>query len=200
MFIPVTGVIRVWCNYVLGSRNMGSAFHIDWQASNPTLADVQGAVDLIDTWQEDWLSPLLSQDINLTYIEGTSLSSESAPQYRKDISPIRPGEVASSVLAGGTAAVITWKTALRGRSYRGRTYVCGIPESALASGLFDSTFVNGLTVAANQLYTACNGNDTPLCVVSRYHLGEPREVGVRTFVNTWAVNNRPDSQRRRNAI
>jgi hypothetical protein len=103
------------------------------------------------------------------------------------------GESSSPALPNDMAVVISWRTGMRGRSFRGRTYIGGFTSLSLGSGSGKATQVEAnhagnLVDAATVLLDAEGA--PPMCVHSRTGAGDTPITGG--YVNlTW------DTQRRR---
>ena len=80
----------------------------------------------------DGLTPLLSTQWSLTEVVVQDLQSASAPSYEASITPVT-GTISSDPLPPNMAVCCTHRTGLRGRSFRGRTYLAGWTEQALDS-------------------------------------------------------------------
>lgn len=153
--------------------------------------------------------PHLSQRISRTGAEAISQVSASSPKGVYVESAANSGGVseATGIPASGTCC-IKKATASRGRSYRGRMYMPGIPQSALVSGdanTLNSTFISNLlgdTIAFLASIAISHPELTPV-VVSKFSGIDsdgkpiPRAAGVKTPVTVYTINNQMDSQRRR---
>jgi hypothetical protein len=98
------------------------------------------------------------------------------------------------------ALVTTWRTALRGRSFRGRTYMPNLADDDIendgetvptARVTQQQTWLSGLNAA---IATTTGVNQV---IVSRRAGGVPRVTGVATPIVSWDTNNHIDTQRRR---
>jgi hypothetical protein len=95
------------------------------------------------------------------------------------------------------ALVASFATAKTGRSFRGRSYIAGIPVLNIAENevttVFAAFFVNAFAVLISDLDI-----DNDVLVVASFQSGsEPRVLGVATPVDSVSVNQRIDTQRRR---
>lgn len=87
--------------------------------------------------------------------------------------------------------VITWRTANRGRSYRGRTYLGPLRSNAMdTDGRIDTDVANQIALRAPDLIGDPLTRDWELCVLSR-------ELGAATPVNRGDVDLEFDTQRSR---
>lgn len=100
------------------------------------------------------------------------------------------------------AGVITWLTGLAGRSFRGRSYVCGMP----LDGTEQLRFVNfdtreKLSALAGDFLswfgTGGGSSQGEFVIISRFENGAERSVPIATPVIDFRVNQGFGSQRRR---
>lgn len=123
-----------------------------------------------------------------TQIRYTPLDGSSATTV---IGHIIPGVAASEPLPASVAAVVTLRTALRGRSFRGRVYQAPFTEAAnTATGTILASSVTGVLQQWVAHLSALVGTGLSL-VVASYHLA------LATDVASVSVDTRWDTQRRR---
>jgi hypothetical protein len=105
-----------------------------------------------------------------------------------------PQTLASSALSrlpGQNAIVVSWKTGLGGRSFRGRTYLGPISQAVITSaGVVSAGSRTTIQNAATALIAALDTVGMPLAVYSR-------KLGEATPVTSAAVGTTVDTQRRR---
>lgn len=150
-------------------------------------------------WWTDDMSPHLSDQISLTRIKVTDLTSEVAPALDFTISPPIAGAITGvNAVANHTVAVFTFRTSFRGRSYRGRMFLGGlsVPQTE-----------DNYVVAANQAVleplvqgiktVPVGAETTELEIVSFMHNKEWRTTAVCTPVETIGLNGKLGTLRRR---
>lgn len=93
---------------------------------------------------------------------------------------------------------VSFRTASRGRSARGRNYICGLAKNDITGNTLDSSVVSGWVAGYNQLLGVATATGSTWVIASRYHAKAPRLTGV-TFpvITATAVDATVDSQRRR---
>ena len=139
-----------------------------------------------------------SQDFAWTRIEGTDLSSQVAPTYSHVIAGGLAGQVASPALPNNVAFCISFRTAGRGRSSRGRNYIAGLAESQVTANTLATNFITALIDSYLTFSTACEADGFTWVVLSRFHEGQPRAAGlVQPVAAVVATDSNTDSQRRR---
>ena len=153
--------------------------------------------ELYTNWQSE-LKPLLSDDIALAGMRATAQDSSTAPSFATSFSPALTGDVVSDTGPNNSCWTIQFATAQRGRSFRGRNYIGGIPLSVVAG--------NYITVAAAGAFVGAYTNLVDFgvldlgihVVVSHFTNGGPRVSGVTTPVISYRYADLAmDSQRRR---
>jgi hypothetical protein len=186
MFFLLDGQEVVWVLNVLGPA-VWTAGH---RVANNTL---------FHGWWTNQLKGLFSAGIALTRIVTTNLDTQNAPQSTEVVSPPEAGLVSSgSTLPGGSALVMTHRTALRGRNYRGRTYASGLTTTSTATA--NSVTLTALTNLANAFFALIGllsaVNDTWV-VLSKFFAKNPRSAAVATPITAVSADQYLDSQRRR---
>lgn len=154
-------------------------------------------VDLVEWWGSE-MAVIISDRLTLVGLKGTDISSSNG--FTTEYQPVTPvpGLVNADPLPNNNALVISFRTAFRGRSYRGRNYIAGIPESSTTLSSASGAFVTGLLTAYNALTAVAAANDCEHVVVSLYENGAERATGIATPVTAYVIVDAViDSQRRR---
>lgn len=108
------------------------------------------------------------------------------------------GGVGSGSLPGGSAFAVKWLTGHTGRSYRGRMFIAGLPESMVSGNEVTSDWALAVRSSANSLLTAVLGADWVPVIVSRRNDGAERTTPLTTPITIADYTDRAiDSQRRR---
>lgn len=140
---------------------------------------------------------LLDSEVTLDKVVLTDHRTEGAPQVEVDLSG-KAGTVAGDIAPRKLAIVATLRTALRGRSYRGRVYVSGLAEGNLENGVWSASSLaevdEWLTLIGNN--AASEGFDWG--VLSRVHNGVERASGLITTITSVEMRSAiPGTQNRR---
>ena len=146
-----------------------------------TITNLHDLVLAVEDWVGTTLAPILSDDWTCERVVAVDLSNDVGARF--DLASGAVGGVAGEANPNNVAACISFRTGLRGRSFRGRNYVPGIPGSVVTLNTMDPTFINDLELA----YTALVGPGTFLAgwefvVVSRVTGGVVRDTGIATPV------------------
>jgi hypothetical protein len=198
-FIPVPNVASFEMIYNVNGIIAENIIHIR-RADPYTLADLQDMREVINDWDSDSWKNLRATSVYLTRIRGKALDTEASPVEDYPLPTARPGTSDSRVVSQNVTFCVKLSTGLTGRSQRGRLYVIGMMESALAANTNQVTSVYaGLVVTyLNDLLDRIADADGTLGVVSYRHDGEWRAEGQFTPAVNWvAVDLNVDSQRRR---
>lgn len=137
--------------------------------------------------------------VQLIKILGTDMSDQFGPrvEYVTDL-PQVGGLGSGDSVPNHVAVAIKWLTAKRGRSYRGRTYHCGLRSIHFTNNTLNGTYITSLRTAYTALITAVEGAGADrLVVASRYANKMARDPGVATDIIACTVDPIIDSQRRR---
>lgn len=139
---------------------------------------------------EDSLPGILSVGWTLNNAVATDIGQEGGAQaVYVPGSPV-PGELTGQTLPNQVALVVTLRTARVGRSYRGRTFLCGFPEES-SEGSFVAVGSRAALNAArdaweNALLAIRTGT---WCVLSRRLNKAPRPFGIGTPITAAQLRN-----------
>lgn len=196
-FIPVPNVLQVELIYLWAGQVVETVLHYqpDGAISVPEMSGL--AANMV-TWYDVQMQPLHHTSIQLTQVKVTDLSTDSAPVINYTTGLPLVGTVGADGLPNNVALVITKRTAMRGRSYRGRIYHPGLAESQCAGNQVAGATVTSLLAAYNLLLTQTVSAETyHMVVVSRQHNNAVLDEGVATLVASLDTDGFVDSQRRR---
>lgn len=197
-FIPVPNVIQANVRYTYYGQRLENTLY--FQTDNTvTAADVSDvAVVLLQGWAATVMTNRTA-DLFLREVYAFDLTTASGPNATATFGtgPLA-GSVSQAGLPGNIALAVSFRTAQRGRSFRGRIYLPGWPEPSVLGNTINNadltTAVNGVASAIGQVVTTGRTH----VVVSRYANNVPRAVGVATPVTIiLATDATVDSQRRR---
>lgn len=210
-FIPVPGVWEVLVKQHVGSHLVDNVYYIqNAVALTQVMADfVYDAV--LDAYADSGLDSGNTTQWGVDEIVVTDLTTATAPQFVGAGAPIAGGSAAQP-LPVQASSLIQWHTALRGRSFRGRTFLGGATEID-SDGQQVPAHVLVVTNFALELATNVSAisASTKLAVVSRFSGTElrafpggvvrrvptPRASGVSTPITSWTVPTPWATQRRR---
>lgn len=157
------------------------------------------AENLKDIWDAQ-IKAVVSSTLLLSSIRVTDLSSETGAVINYSLGLPIAGTDVSPSLPNNCAIVITKRTLLRGRSYRGRLYHCGLTEANVVGNTVNSGVVSGLVTRYSNFISVpltVAADEALLTVLSLVNGGVDRANGVATLVNNLTSDGVLDSQRRR---
>jgi len=171
----------------------------------PTEAALTNLLTGIGSWWRANIKPITSSRVRVSEYVATSMDTISGPQVTVAGDSLDNGASTANTMPLGTALTVSFRTALRGRSFRGRNYILGMTEDQV-DGNSVVAGVTGLWTAAYEALLAA----TPISgwswiIASRFsgvnpttHKPIPRAAGVTTPVTAVViVDEFIDSQRRR---
>jgi len=196
-FIPAPNVGQFNLLFSLDGQTVENVFHSRF-ASAPDVTTL-GLVGLAyKDWWVDNMAPILSPDISLVQVVAVDLTTDSGATATVITDLPHAGSNGESAVPNNVALCVSLRTANRGRSFRGRSYVAGLGESSVTVSRVNTILVGQIVSAYNELITTLQGIDAPLVVVSKFHDRAARTEAVSTAVETaLCIDNVVDSQRRR---
>lgn len=149
------------------------------------MAAVAAAVET--AWVAQFI-PILASDYNGNDVTVTDVTASTGPQAVLGFSNV--GGVGSEPLPLGCAGVIKWTTGLRGRKYRGRSFIAPIPNSYTVNGNHDRLTVSGKAALAGAgtnfiaalTSVASGGSHFSLALLSTRAADEPTEGEAHVIV------------------
>jgi len=196
-FVPVPNTLAVDVIYELSGQRVENTLYFEspggWSA-----AEISVWLANLRTLIETDLLPLLHTSLQLVQLVGTLLDAVDSISIIALVSPPVGGSVSGTQLPNNVTYTVQFKTALLGRSFRGRNYVPGIPQTGISANNIDATLRTGLLDFYTTMQALAVSEGFEWVVVSRVSGGVDRTTGVTTPVTTPATaDSFLDSQRRR---
>jgi len=160
---------------------------------------------LLKAWWIEFYATITTDEVFLTEIVATDQTTETSITANID-GENSPGEQAGGTLPGNCSLTASFRTNNRGRAFRGRNYIVGIPIEQMSSvDTVQSAYVDLIVTAYDALKTQLSDSDYSWVVASRFSgvdpdTGKPipRVAGVTTAITSvQVVDPIIDSQRRR---
>lgn len=175
-FQPAPSIALVTCEGLVDAQQTINdlAFFSSGAITQTTL---QNLVNNVATWFTDNLAPLLSDDWQALRVRGADLTT--ATGVIAEAAAVAAGGVGGEANPNNVAACVSFRTAQRGRSGRGRNFVPGIPGAAVTLNTIDSALISNLIAAYTVLIGV--GTFTPgwqWVVLSRQTGGVLRANGI----------------------
>jgi hypothetical protein len=191
--------------YLLDNQQIENTLYFE-SGSTVTQASIVTLLNALHAWWAANLQPLLPLAVSLAEMQGTDLTSATGPQATLTPAVAELGAVNSPQLPNNVSLAVSFRTALRGRSFRGRNFYPALWEQGVDENTVQPTIVAAIHGAYTALITdagvAAAGYDW--VVVSRFSgvtsagVPIPRSAGISTPVTTVViVDPTIDSMRRR---
>jgi hypothetical protein len=196
-FIPTIAGTKSTLNFTYNGSNVQMVLNFKWGA--PATSTDRGNLNTaLHTFWTNQLKPNIGDNLGLILIDTVNLDSASAPGTQLSLGSPEYGTIAGEDEPANAALVVTHRTGLRGRSYRGRTYVGGLHHYATNSVTSqDASNVTGIVSAFSWLLTAANTANAVWSVLSKFSNLAARAQGVMTPITGLSADTFYDSQRRR---
>lgn len=197
-FIPVADVVLLELRQSLFGQRIENTLYFRMLGGFGVAEMTDLCNDMLIWWTTN-LSVQLSSDITIREMVCTDQSSGIGTSITQPAPTPNPaGAVGSPSLPGNSALCVSIRTLNRGRSFRGRNYVAGLPESKVVGNTVDTAAWGAIQAAYIDIPNAIVSSPWEWVVVSRFTAGAPRVAGVATNVLTAVVVDPfVDSQRRR---
>lgn len=203
-FVPVPSTVMVEMRMRLDAQEIENTLYFE-KATAWTVAQYTALANAMIVWWNTAYGLVLSSDLSLVEVYITDLTTATSPVHAQAAPIPNPtGTVPTATLPNNVSLTVSFRTANRGRSYRGRNYVPGLPENAVTLNTVQPSTVAGIQNAYTGLFAVADGQSIEWVVVSRYSGIDgdgkpiPRTIGLATPVTAAIVVDAiVDSQRRR---
>jgi len=196
-YIPVPGVMQANVRFTLAGQQIENC--LCFRYGDGVFLDAVPAIDsVLETYWWATLRETLSNQI--AHVETYYVDLASVSGFTSTSAAYTPNTGASAIFSApnNVAICVSHRTANRGRSFRGRTYISGIPSDQQSLSRLSPGAMDTVLDAFTQLITQSNVAGYPFVVVSKRSGGLPRAIGLSTPVTqSVIVDNVLDSQRRR---
>lgn len=195
-FIPIPNSVQLCFDFVTAGQNWQFCIVVKKNSGAPTTGDLSTLTNEGIDWYTDLFKTRLSNAVQMRQTRATDMTAQGAPQFIQ--ANIENGTVAQPPLPLGTPIVVSSRTENRGRSYRGRSYVSGLPETvqADATDITSGAAANILSDFGDLLDRLATLGFTWV-VASKQHNGSVVSPAATTPVTAFVVDTHLDSQRRR---
>jgi hypothetical protein len=196
-FVPGENVALVELRMLLDNQQVENTLYIQNDSAWDTSSLTGLVSNMRDWWSADY-SNLCSNQCSLSEVVATDLTTDTSGQAAIAGGGLNGIQTAARV-ANNVTATVSFRTGGRGRSLRGRNYICGLTTFAFddANHLTED-FVADMIAEYTNIMTAILPAGQTWGVFSRFSGGVPRVAGLFTPITTVVVvDNIADSQRRR---
>jgi len=198
-FIPFTDGVHVTINATWDGQLAINDLFFLFEPGAPSLTDVTTIAEDIDAWWGAGFLPLVCDTYHYNFTRARGLTSIS--DFEAEISTSAGvGAVTSESVPNNVCPCVSFRTGVAGRSYRGRNYVAGTPNTKVVGNIIDNGFQADIVTLYDQILQGGSADPTPWqwVVASFVHLNAPRTAALATpIVEVLWTDNIVDSQRRR---
>lgn len=197
-FVSTNDCVELDLRLVFAGQHIEMTFHLSVPATI-TSALLETLANILLSWWDSTLYSSLSNQLGISGVQATSLESATAPSIFVPYAGAHPvGTVTGDPVPTGSAMVVTKRTDLRGRSYRGRNYFPGLGANTLSTAaLWDNDAMTSVLAWYGALHDDFLDAAAVPVVLSMFTAGSPRAHGVMTPISVYSIDNSVDSQRRR---
>jgi hypothetical protein len=173
-------------------------------ASEPNTGNMGVLAATMEGWWVSDYAPQISQAVQLRETVVTSMDSATGPQVTRVPTSTTLGSRTDEIMPNSVSLVVSFRTDLRGRSFRGRNYVVGLTAEEVTGNQVNSDIVAAFQDAYSNILTVVTDTDYEWVVASRFSGVDsegkpiPRSEGIGTpITSVTVVDNIIDNQRRR---
>jgi hypothetical protein len=197
-FIPVPLGLEIAFKQQLGGKDITNVMHF----AQESLRDAAALTDLAEAAAQAMADSFVEHMAPSWAVVGArvrQLNDDAGIQVEYTFPAPVVGTNNYAPLSNNAALVITKRTSLIGRSYRGRVYCAGVQPDDANRNLANTAWAAAMLQDWNEVIAAL---ETPFnlvhSVLSRYNAGAPRSVGQLNPITSFGYRNRRvDTQRRR---
>lgn len=197
-FVPAANTVMAELRYLMNGEQAENTLYFDRTPGTVSAGILPTVGGLLANWWSTAYAPLVSTQVELNEIYLTDLTTATSPTYTFAPTVAIVGGDASPPLPKNVSLAVSFRTAGRGRSARGRNYVYGLTEADVTGDTVSSTTEGSFQTAYNALITALSSEGFTWVVVSRYSNGVARTTALKQPVTSVVVvDPTVDSMRRR---
>lgn len=186
-FIPTPKVARVAVSMVADLHNIVNTLWFE-KATNYTATDLADLAAEIETFWSVNIMPEMCTGTALYEIYALDASSPTGPAVTLPVIPSVAGGEPSAPASLASAMTVTFQSAARGRSGRGRVFLSGFGEAEVGATTFQGALVTAINTAFEDLNTYLTGTGSTHVVVSHYTNGAVRGQGETFPVISYRAN------------
>lgn len=196
-FVPVPNVAEIAFIYSYAAVPCQNSLYA--RKAGMTLTDLNNLASAMAVSWATNVMPLLNEDVSFPFVICRDLTTATSGIVLQALTPPATGGAGDGVGDNAEAFAVKLSTASRGRSFRGRIFIPGIPSTAKEDRNHVSADWAGLiTAAVAQVVDDMGGQGFEGVVVSRFTAGEPRTTGLGTTITGVSfTDTRVDHQRKR---
>lgn len=196
-FIPVPNTVMAEIRMSMDFQRVENTLYFEFGLP-PTPANLVSLGNDLLNWYSTLMAPQQGLGVALREIFLTDLTSVTGGTFTQTPPSLITGSQVGEMLPNNVALAVSFRTAFRGRSFRGRNYFLGLVDSQVAQNTVTAGALAAITNIYQQLPASLGGSGSTWVVVSRFTNNAPRVTGIATPVTAaLIVDSTVDSQRNR---
>lgn len=197
LFIPSPQVCKVEMCYTWNDQKVENVWHMKHGAGDPDEATMELLAENLKGWFNASMKGNTHTSCSLRLIRITLLTTSTSPgiEYSSGL-PIAGTFNTSASSPNNVTLAVKWITGLRGRSYRGRTYIPGLAQAFTVGNQISAGMLTAYNTAYQALLSGLLAGWT-FGVNSQYASKLPRGTAVFTPITGFTIETNVDSMRRR---
>jgi hypothetical protein len=196
VFIPAVNCAKFEMRFTAAGQKVENVFHMKQAVPYDAATLAIDATNMIGWWVASLQNKVTNQ-VTLDSVVATALDAPTSPGIIETAGLPATGTNGGTMLPMNVTFAVRWLTALRGRSFTGRTFHIGTVLANVQGSLIEPVAKGVFTAAYANLIATMAGAGVGLAVVSYYHARAPRVSAVATFITSASIEGTLDSQRRR---
>lgn len=200
VFIPVPHTCMVEIRYLSWAQRCENCLSF-YKAGGFEGDDLEVITTHIANWWWNGLRTMQRNNVILREVYATDLTTKDGPTYTNSLwSGTTGSRTTGQTIPNNVSYVISFRTAGRGRSYRGRNFMLGLFTDYVNQNQVTATYRNTIIGYYQQLLPGGSRDPTPFrwVVASRYHDNQPRDPGIAIpIIAVVVANDDIDSMRKR---
>ena len=166
-FVPAENVAFVELFFTYDGEAVENTLYFQGtDTSDPELLASLGGI--VKDWWVEQQSGAIVNNVTLREVQVSDLSSATGPQVSVTTDLPHNGAVNLEGMPANVSPCISFRTGLRGRSTRGRNYICGIPEDKVVQNNIVGSWADGVVSNYDLLRTTAQTAGWTQVIVSRY--------------------------------
>jgi hypothetical protein len=149
-FVPVANTVMVEMRMLLDNQHIENTLYF-LNPAGPDITNMNLLASEMVGWWTTQCAPLLPITCSLQEVVVTDLTSASSFQVVNAPAGGVPGSFAAAAMPNNVSLAISFRTATRGRSHRGRNYIPALVESVVVENTVDGSHVANWETAYNQI-------------------------------------------------
>lgn len=196
-FISVPNTIQANLRLTWQGQEVENVFHF-LAPGAVTPADLAAVAEGVEDWWVTNMPIMVNADCVYREVYAVDLTTQTGGVFTASGGSGTPGTASSPSLPNHCTIAVSFRTAFRGRSYRGRAYHIGLTEAQVTGNAVVPSIITLLNSTYSLLLNTANFGGCALAIASRRLNNAPRVIGVATeVIDVVLADDTVDSQRRR---